>query len=284
MHASRHHAAHAGYQLRLARHRDNARRRAHHVHHIAFADIRAHRIPVRVECAHWNRNPRTQSQFRRPLRRKTPGFAIARLVCAAHLRAHALQERVHLHQKLLRRQPAPLRIPHPLVTHRAYTALQPSHALHAAQRRRHHVAVFERRHKPASLFGIMPQPVQQFRKSPLMRIHSAAPLNRFQTRRMRLRRNLLGFGMRAMITPQVVVIEGLKPFAHRHHARPCRIQRNCCYRVAIHARRPQHLLRRRRQRRHLVRVRLRRKVRVLSPPVQGIRGRRRSNRPPFAVY
>ena len=69
MHAPRHDPAHPGNQVGLLRHRNDACRRAHHVDHIAFAASRAQRIPVRIECAHRNRNPRPQAQLAGPLLR-----------------------------------------------------------------------------------------------------------------------------------------------------------------------------------------------------------------------
>ena len=50
-------------------------------------------------------------------------------------------------RNVLRRQPAPLRVPHPLVAHGADAALHRFGIGDAAQRGRHHVAVLERRGK-----------------------------------------------------------------------------------------------------------------------------------------
>ena len=118
-------------------------------------------------------------------------------------------------KKLLRRQPAPLGIPHPLVAHRADAALQPAHRRHAAQRRRHHVAMFQRRNHARALLRVVPQPVQQFGESPLVRVDAAAPLDPFKTQFMRLARDLLGLGKGAMIAPQVVLIERLQALRPR---------------------------------------------------------------------
>ncbi len=208
---------------------------------------------------------------------------VARLVIAAEFRAHALQQRVHSHQKLFRRQPAPLRIPHPFVAHRANAALYILHGCHAAQRSRHHVAMFESRDKLVALLRIVPQPVQQLRESPLVRINTTTPIDPLESQLMRLLRNLLRFGKCAMIAPQVIFVQRLEVLAHWNHARSGRVERNCRNIGAIHTRALQHFARCRRQRRHLVSVSLRCIIRVFPLAVQRIRSRCRPNRAFLAV-
>ena len=283
MHASRHHAAHPRNQLSLARHGNDASRRAHHVHCVALANVRADRVPVRVECSHGNRNSRAQPQLCRPLRRKFSRQMIAGQVFAAHLRAHAGKQRIDRNQETLRRQPSPFWIPHPLVAHRAYAALHRARLRYPAQRCRHHVAMFKRRHQPRAFLRVVPQPVQQLCKSPLVRVDASAPLDALEPQLVCLARDLLGLGKRAMIAPQVVFIERLEALTHGNYARSRRIERDRSHLRAIDARRLQRIFRRRGQRSHLVGVRLCRVIWVLSLAVQRIAGRRSPDRPFLAV-
>ena len=284
MHAARHHAANAGNKLRFARHGDDAGGGADHVHGIALADVRADRVPVRVKCAHGNGYAGTQPQRFSPLRRKMPGQMIAGQELAAKFGAHAGKQRVHGHQKLLRRQPAPLGIPHPLVAHGADAALQLVDLGDAAKRSRHHVAMFQRGDKLRALFGIVAQPVQQLCEPPLVGVDAAAPRNAFKAQRMRLLRNLFGLGKGAMIAPEVIIVQRFQALAHRNHARSGRVQRDCCNRVAIHAGALERISGRRRECCHLVLMRLGGKVRVLAPAVQRIGCRRRTDRSLLAVH
>ena len=147
----------------------------------------------------------------------------------------------------------------------------------------HHVAVLKRRYKSSALLGIVSQPVQQLRKSPLMRIHAAAPLNRFQLLPVCQLRDLLSLDLGPVIAPQVVVIQRLKIRAHRDHARPRRIKRNRADCIAAYAGICDRLARRFYQRVHLVDVRLRRIVRVFTLALQRILRARCAQPPALAV-
>ena len=76
------------------------------------------------------------------------------------------------------------------------------------------------------LLRIVAQPMQEFRKSPLVRVDAAAPCNAFKSQLVRLLGNLLGLGKGAMVAPKVVFVERLQAFAHRNHARSGRVERD----------------------------------------------------------
>ena len=177
---------------RVLRHRNDASRRADHIDHIALANIRPHRIPVRIERAHRNRDPRAQSQMSPP----TPP-SDARRACPMVRYSPPIFARTPANsgstadQKIFRRKPAPLRIPHPLVPHRANAALgRPRsvtpHSIAATMSQCSNAV-----DKLRALLRIVPQPVQQLRKSPLIRINAAAPVDRLKASPMRRARNLL---------------------------------------------------------------------------------------------
>ena len=96
----------------------------------------------------------------------------------------------------------------------------------AAQRRRHHVAVLEGGDEFGALVGIVPQPVQQLGESPLRRIDSAAPVDRFQPFAMRGFGDLRGFAFGAVIAPQIVFAERLQVLADGNHGRAGGIERD----------------------------------------------------------
>jgi hypothetical protein len=61
------HAANARNQRGMLADCHDASGGSHHVDHVSQSHARADGIPVRVECAHWNRNACPQSQFFGPL-------------------------------------------------------------------------------------------------------------------------------------------------------------------------------------------------------------------------
>ena len=180
------------------------------------------------------------------------------------------KQRIDSHQKLLRRQPPPFGIPHPLVPHRANAAFEFAHLGNAAQRRSHHVAMFQSRDKLVALLRIVAQPVQQLGKPPFVRVHASAPFDSLKPQRVRLAGNLLGLGKGAMIAPQVILVQRFQPLTDGNHARSSRIQCNGRNHASIHPGRAQSLARGRGQRCHLVGVRLRGIVWVFAPAVKRI--------------
>ena len=98
-------------------------------------------------------------------------------VAAGDLVAHAGEQRVDGGEELLGRQSAPLRVPHPLVAHGADAARDLVGIGDAAQSGRDHVAVFERGDELRAQLGIVAEPVQQLRPSPLGGVDAAAPVD-----------------------------------------------------------------------------------------------------------
>ena len=96
----------------------------------------------------------------------------------------------------------------------------------AGERSGDHVAVFQRGGKPVALVRIVSQPVQQLGEAPLMRVNIAAPVDRLEVFSPRQFCDLPRLFVRAVIAPQVVVVERLHPCINRNHARACRIERN----------------------------------------------------------
>jgi hypothetical protein len=106
---------------------------------------------------------------------------------------------------------AQLPVPHPLVAHGADAARRLARIGDAAQHRGHHVAMLQRRDHLRALAGIVPQPVQQLRESPLGRVHAAAPFERFQFPGAPGRGDLGGFALGAMVAPQIVIVQRRSP-------------------------------------------------------------------------
>ncbi len=78
------------------------------------------------------------------------------------------------------------------------------------------------------------------------------------------------FPPRAVVAPEVIIVERLQIRVHRHHARPRGVDGQRLHRCARHPGRRQRLARGLRQRPHVVRVALRGVVRiVLAPPSSG---------------
>ena len=89
----------------------------------------------------------------------------------------------------------------------------------AAQRGRHHVAVFERGGEAVALVGIVAQPVQQFREAPLGGVDAAAPVDGVQLSAARAAAVISrGFFPGAMIAPEVIIVERLQAFVHGNDA------------------------------------------------------------------
>src|SRR5438105_13222476 len=75
----------------------------------------------------------------------------------------------------------------------------------------------------------MAKPVQELGKSPFRRIHSATPINCFQSFTMGGDRDFGGLSLGSMIAPQIVFAERLDIFADRNHRRSGCIESDCLY-------------------------------------------------------
>ena len=104
MHGAGHNAAHAGNEARVVAHCDDASRGADNVHNVARTRTRAHRIPMRIERAHRDRNASAKPEFLGPLWRKLSRELVARRVLPLQLRANTFKQRINFYQKVFRRQ------------------------------------------------------------------------------------------------------------------------------------------------------------------------------------
>ena len=79
-----------------------------------------------------------------------------------------------------------------------------------------HVAVLERGDEAVALVGIVPQPVQQLRESPLGGVDAAAPLDGFEARRACAVSVIWAASSPgAVVAPEVVIVERLELLADR---------------------------------------------------------------------
>src|SRR5205807_1935028 len=70
------------------------------------------------------------------------------------------------------------------------------------------------------------EPVKQLRKAPFGGVRSTTPVDVFQTRGVRGISQFGGFAPRAVVAPEVVIVERLKSCAYRDDAGTGRIERN----------------------------------------------------------
>jgi len=70
--------------------------------------------------------------------------------------------------------------------------------------------VLKGRREAAALPGIVAQPVQELGKAPLGRVDAAAPVDGFEAPFTGRGGDLAGFLPRAMIAPEIVVVDGLE--------------------------------------------------------------------------
>src|SRR6185369_11312968 len=96
------------------------------------------------------------------------------------------------------------------------------------------------------------------------------PLDGLKLCLMCLTRDLLRFAMCPMVAPEIVFIERLHLLVHHQDARAGRVDRKRDYLLAANAALLKDLASRRHQRLHLVAMRLRRKVWIITPPMQRI--------------
>src|ERR1700733_15151104 len=129
------------------------------------------------------------------------GDLIRSKVFAIETVTNSIEERIEFGEELLRRQPAPSRVPKPLVAHGADTALHLCRIRNAGERGRNHVAVLEAGEEVRPFFGIVAEPMQQLGESPLVRINTAAPLDGLEFLSVRQRGDLLRFFLGAVVAP-----------------------------------------------------------------------------------
>src|SRR5208337_2079597 len=218
MDRTRHDAADSGYEPRLIAHGDYAGGSADDVYNVAGARARADGIPVSVECPNRNGDASLQAQFSGPFRAEPPSELVAGFVATVQLGAHALQQRVHCHKEFFRRQSTPRSVPHPLVAHGADRSRPRGHIGNSTENRRHHIAMLEGANEFPTLFGIVAQPVQEFGKTPLRRVSSAAPVDRLKAGAVRRLRDQCSFTPAPVVTPKVILVEGREFISNRNDA------------------------------------------------------------------
>ena len=198
---------------------------ADHVDDVADAAARADGVPVRVERAYGDRDACAESEPRRPFVGQPPGKTIAGEVAAtADFGADAREHRVDGCQEIVRRQPAERGVPHPLVTHRADGPWDLSRVGDAAEHGRNHVAVLERGDQLAALVRVVTEPVEKLGEAPFGGVGSAAPVDGVQFAGVGGFGDECGFAPRAVVAPQVVVVQRLEIFAHRNDAGPSGVE------------------------------------------------------------
>jgi len=272
MDAAGHDTADAGNEFGLAGHGNDAGGGADDVDGIAFADVGADGVPVRVECAYGDGDAGAQAEGRGPFGRKMAGELVAGEVFAAELGADAGEEGVDGDEKVLRRQAVPLGIPHPLVAHGADAALDVFCAGDVAERGGDHVAVLERSNEVFSSIWIGAQPVKKLGEAPLVGVDAAAPLDAFKSERVSSSGDELGFLVGAMVAPEVVVVEGFEVFADGNHAGAGGVEGHGCNGLAIDASGGEDVASSGGQGGHLVGVGLGGEVGIVAAAVERVRG------------
>ncbi len=134
-----------------------------------------------------------------------------------------------------------------------------------------------------ALRRIVAQPVQQFCESPLGRVHAAATGDRWKVRRTRRGGDLGGFFGRAMVAPEIVLIQRHQLLVDWNHCRAGGVERDREHVGAVDVRVGERAMRGNRQSVHVRRVRLRREIRIMAIAMHGIFGHTGSDRPAFAV-
>src|SRR5438105_15855204 len=84
--------------------------------------------------------------------------------------------------------------------------------------------MLERGDQPVALVGIVSKPMQKLRESPFRRVGAPAPLDCRESLLVCDLGDARGLGLRAMVAPEVVVVERDKSLAGRDHARAGRVE------------------------------------------------------------
>ena len=144
--------------------------------------------------------------------------------------------------------------------------------------------MFEGGHKLRSLVGVVPKPVQQFGKSPLRRVNSAAPLDGLQAFPVSHVRDFGSLALGSVVAPQVILAERPKIFSDRNHRGARGIERDRLHLISWNARLLQDLARGGSERPHVVLMRLGGVFGVFALAVQGVLGDSGFEQASFAIY
>src|SRR5436305_6677014 len=101
MHGAGNDAADPWNAIGLLCDRDHAGRRADYVDDGALGHARSDGIPVRVECAHRNRNTGAKSKAVRPDGAETSGEVVRCAIAAAELCANPSEQRIYAGEKVI---------------------------------------------------------------------------------------------------------------------------------------------------------------------------------------
>jgi hypothetical protein len=202
-------AADAGDEGGLLRHGDDAGGGAHDVNDVAFAAAGADGVPVGVEGTDGDGNAGAEAELCGPLGGEMAGEMVGGAVIALELVANAVEEGIELGEEGLRREAVPFGVPHPLVAHGADAALDEAGIGYAAEGGGDHVAVLEGGGELRALVRVVAEPVEELGESPLVGVDAAAPLDGLEVLLVGEGGDLAGFGLGAVIAPEVVVAEGL---------------------------------------------------------------------------
>src|ERR1700733_2965954 len=130
--------------------------------------------------------------------------------------------------------------------------------------------MFKCRYKLAALFRIVAQPVKMFCEAPPGRINAAAPIYRGQIHLARDFCNSRGFFPRAVIAPEIIIVERRESFANGDYARTGGVECESADVIPVPAGSLQRLPGGERQCFHLICVGLRCEVRIFFFALQWI--------------
>jgi hypothetical protein len=137
------------------------------------------------------------------------GEVVGGKVVAGEFVAYAIEEWVDLRKERLRGEAVPAGVPHPFVAHGADAAFCLAGVGDAGECGGDHVAMLKGGGESATFVRIVAEPVEELGESPLMGVDAAAPLDGFEIFFVGEGGDFPGFRFRAVIAPEVVLIEGL---------------------------------------------------------------------------
>ena len=170
-----------GIELDLPGDRHDAGGSADDVDDIAFPDAGPDRVPMGVEGADWNRNPGLQAELFGPCGGQVAGDAVGRCVTSGEFPAHAGraagQATSGTPRAAARRGSRSTSTCGPWRRRERgiwFTSRMPH------KDRCDHVAVLQRGQHSGPFLRVVPEPVEQLRKSPLGRVDAAVPVDGFE--------------------------------------------------------------------------------------------------------
>src|SRR5271170_1538981 len=206
--AAVHDTAHSGNEIDGRGDADDAGGSADDVDHVICTAACTDGVPVRVEGTDGNGNTGFESQLFGPMRGEMACDVIGGDVFALEFCADTFEERINFYEKFFGRKPAEVGVPEPLVTHGADATFYLTGIGDAAESSGGHVAMLEGRDKFFAFVWIMTEPMQKFGEAPFGGVDAAAPLDGLKIFAVCSVCDFRGFVFRAVIAPEVVLIEG----------------------------------------------------------------------------